>query len=438
MRLKLFVYVVFSVCSTGMLFAQRDSLFTLKECINIALEQNLDIQIAKTDVQVAEINNNFGNAGGLPVLAGTISTSEALSNIDQKLANGTEIIRNNVDNSSFNSTLSFTWRIFNGMRVRATKDRFEALEKIGEIQLSQQIDRIIFDVTNVYYNLVRLNKQIIATEAIINLSSERLKIAETRFNVGSGAKTDMLQASIDLNTQAVNLENIHKQVANNRTLINALLKRNIKEGFGTKDNEFSIPTIQFDEITSKVDQQNQQLLIAQQQKMNLLLERKIIQSQRIPSINLNSNTILNQNKSSAGFFLTNQTFGPNIGLGVGIPIFNGNITKTQLKVNTVQQKQQDLVIQQTKNILLRDLLIAHQEYENAVAVAKVEALNVKLATENNMISTERFRKLQSNSIELRQAQLSLIEAQDRFINAQYRAQIAAAAIYFLVGGISHQ
>lgn len=438
MRPKLIISVLMMVFTVKTAVAQKDSLFTLKQTIGLAIEQNLDIQIAKTDLQVAEINNNFGNAGGLPVLVANVSTTEAISNIDQKLANGTEIKRNNVDNSIFNSSISFSWRVFNGLRVRATKERFESIEKIGAIQLALQIDRIIFDVTNLYYNLVRLKKQIIATEAIIDLSKERLKIAETRFNVGSGAKTDMLQASIDLNAQEVNLQNIHRQVNNNRAMINALLKRNLNEPFIAKDDQFSIPSINFGDLSEKLDKQNQQLLIAQQEKMNLLLERKIIQSQRIPSLNLNSNTVLNKNRSSAGFFLTNQTFGPNIGLGLGIPIFNGNINKTQLKVNTVQQKQQDLVIDQVKNLLARDLLIAYQEYENAVSVAKVEESNVKLAEENNMISTERFRKLQSNSIELRQAQLSLIEAQDRFINAQYRAQVAAASLHFLSGEISKQ
>ena len=52
--------------------------------------------------------------------------------------------------------------------------------------------------------------------------------------------------------------------------------------------------------------------------------------------------------------------------------------------------------------------------------SEIERANVKLAEENNFISTERFRKLQSNSIELRQAQESLSDAQDRFINARFR------------------
>jgi outer membrane protein TolC len=256
--------------------------------------------------------------------------------------------------------------------------------------------------------------------------------------VGNGAKTDMLQAKIDLNAQEVNLQNIYKQVSNTKASMNTLLKKDAGASFHPKEEQFSIPSIEYNSLVSKIDQQNPQLLLAQQEKLNLMIEKKIISSQRMPSVNLNSNTVLNRSKSTAGFFLTNQTFGPNIGLGIGIPIFNGNINKTQLKVNSIQQKKQDLQTEQLRALLQRDLLIAFQEYQNAVSVSMVEESNVQLAKENNLISTERFKKLQSNSIELRQAQLSLIEAQDRYINAQYRAQIAATAIRYITGEISKQ
>jgi outer membrane protein TolC len=123
-------------------------------------------------------------------------------------------------------------------------------------------------------------------------------------------------------------------------------------------------------------------------------------------------------------------------LSVGVPIFNGNINKTQLKVNEIQVKQQSYQQESLKANLQRDLLIAYQDYINALENSKIEENNVKLAEENNMISTERFRKLQSNSIELRQAQLSLIEAQDKYIDAQYQAQIAVSTLLFLSGEIS--
>lgn len=434
MRIKA---VLFSLLMANAALSQ-DSSFSAKEVIDMALKQNLDIQIAATDLEVAKINNNWGNAGGLPTVNGNMSNNEAVSNINQKLSNGNSIERNNVSNSSINANLAISWRIYNGMRVRSTKERFDALEKMGTIAVAQQIDQVIFDVLNIYYNLIRLNKQVIATKAIIDLSRERLKIAETRFNVGNGAKTDMLQAKIDLNAQEVNLQNIDKQIANTTTAMNALLKKEPGAPFLAKDDQFNIPLVEYSTLTLKIDQQNPQLLLSQQEKLNLLIERKIINAQRMPSVSLNSNTVLNRSKSTAGFFLTNQTFGPAVGLGISIPIFNGNIIKTQLKVNTIQQKKQNLQIEQIRQLLQRDLLIAYQEYQNAVAVLKIEESNVKLAEENNFISTERFKKLQSNSIELRQAQLSLIEAQDRQINAQYRAQMAATSIEYITGEISRK
>lgn len=414
----------------------QDTTFTVKQALDLAIKQNLDIQIAQSDLEIATINNNWGNAGALPIITGNIGNSEARTNINQKLANGSSIERNNVANSNINANIGISWRIFNGFRIRATKSRFEELEKMGELSVSQQIDEIIFNVKNVYYNLVRLNKQINATKAIIELSKERLKIAETRFNVGNGAKTDMLQAGIDLNAQLVNLNRILNQVKNTTAGMNALLKRNANDVFHPLDIDFVIPKIDYSVMMQKMESQNNLIKIAALQKSNLLNDRKIINSQRLPNVTLNTNTVLNRSKSTAGFFLTNQTFGPNIGLAVGLPIFNGNSNKTQLKVNEVQIKQQDLQLEGLKTNLKRDLLIAYQNYLNALENLKIEEANIKLAEENNLISTERFKKLQSNSIELRQAQLSLIEAQDKYIDAQFQAQNAVTTLLFISGEIS--
>lgn len=432
MRFKLLLFFFLIV---GFAQAQQNR-FTLKEAIDMALKQNLDIQIANTDLEIAKNNNNWGNAGALPTITANVSNTEAVSNIDQKLANGSSIQRNNVSNSSINSNLSVSWRIYNGKRIKASKERFEVIEKMGSIALDQQIGQIIFDVTNIYHNLIRLNKQVIATKAIIALSEERYKIAETRFNVGSGNKTDMLQAEIDLNAQKVNLENINIQIENTIATMNTLLKRKADEDFTATDDQFNLPKIDFGNLVTLLEKQNYQLLIAQQERQNILNERKIINSQRLPILSLNSNTVLNKQRSTAGFFLTNQTFGPNIGLGLAVPIFNGNINRTQLKTNAIQEKRQNLQIEQLRLSLQRDLLVAYQEYENAIKIIDIEENNVKLAEENNFISTERFKKLVSNSIELRQAQLSLIEAEDRYINAQFRAQVAVTTLQFLTGEIN--
>ncbi|MFM8588198.1 MAG: TolC family protein [Bacteroidota bacterium] len=433
MHSRLFIISFFFI----QLIAAQDSVFTANEVIGIAVKENLDIQIAQSDVDIAKINNNWGNAGILPTIAAQATNTEAVSNLNQKLNNGNSIQRNNVANNNLNANLNLSWRIYNGMRIRSTKERFEIIERMGNIAFKQQVDQVIFDVLSVYFNLVRLNKQVNSTLAIIDFSKERVKIAETRFNVGSGTKTDMLQAKIDLNAQEVSLQNIFRQIAATKASLNNLLKRNPSQPIYAKEEQFRIPFINLEEVFKKIDEQNFQMLMAQQTKLNLANDRKIIYSQKLPTLTLNSAAFLNRTISTAGLFLTNQTYGPNVGLTVGVPIFQSNINKTQLRVNTVQQKQQNLEIEALRARIQRDLYTAYQEYQNAIEAAKVEEINVKLAEENNKISTERFRKLQSNSIELRQAQLSLNETQDRYINAQYRAHIAATSILFIIGEISN-
>jgi outer membrane protein TolC len=297
------------------------------------------------------------------------------------------------------------------------------------------MQRISFDVLLTYYNIVRLNQQVKATNAIIALAQEREKIARTRYEVGSAAKTDMLQASIDLNGQQNNLVEIRRQIANTKATLNTLLKRPADQPFAVADTVFTIPKMDYKQSLARLDTQNLDLMRAGRERALLVEERRIINSQRLPVVSLNSVTNFNRNQSSAGLFLVNQSYGPNIGLSVGIPIYNSNIFKTQLRVNDVQQRQQSLQQELLKTQLQRDLLIAYQEYETAKGVAETELRNVKAAEENNFISTERFKKLQGNTIELRQAQLSLIEAQDRYINAVFRAKVAALSIDLLLGEV---
>lgn len=424
-----------AVISPIILHAQDSSVLSGKEAVRIALENNLDIKIVREDLTIAEINNNWGNAGKWPIVVAQLGNTEAVNNLNQQLSNGSSIKRNGATNNITTASLQASWRIYNGQRVRATKQRFEELEKIGTINVEQQMQRITFDVLVTYYNIVRLNQQVKAFNAIIALAEERLKIAQTRFEVGSAAKTDMLQSSIDLNAQQTALVDIKRQIKNNKATLNTLLKRPADQPFEVADTAFTIPKMDYTSSLAKLDTQNLDLMRAERERALLVEDRRIINSNRLPTLSLNSTTNYNRNKASAGLFLVNQTYGPNIGLSLGIPIYNSNITKTQLRVNEVQQRQQVLQQELLKTQLQRDLLIAYQEYETALGVAETELRNVKAAEENNFIATERFKKLQGNTIELRQAQLSLIEAQDRYINAVFRAKIAATSIDLLLGEV---
>ena len=103
MQIRLFILgVLFSVSGNA-----QDSIFTAKDAVDIALKQNLDIQIAQSDVEITKINNTWANAGMLPTITAQATNTEAISNLNQKLNNGNSIQRSNVKNNSLNANI--TW-----------------------------------------------------------------------------------------------------------------------------------------------------------------------------------------------------------------------------------------------------------------------------------------------------------------------------------------
>lgn len=431
---RLFVIFLF----VPLLTKAQDSILTSAQAVRQALENNLVIKLTEAELEIASINNNWGNAGKWPSVNINIANTEALSNLNQVLSNGNVIKRNGVTNNLLNANLTATWRIYNGKRIEATKKRFDELEKIGEINVRQEMQRISYEVLLTYYNIVRLNQQVKAINGIIALSRERFTIAKTRFEVGSAAKTDMLQSEIDLNEQLVNLTSIEQQIKDAKATMNTLLKRVVDHPFVITDTSFRVPAFQYEQVVARLDFQNLDLLRAERERAILVEDRRVVESGRLPVVSLNSNTNYNRTKASGGFFLTNQTYGPNLGVSVGIPLFNSNLVKTQLRTNAVQQKQQGIQKELIQTQLRRDIYSAFLELTNAGKIAEVERNNVRIAAENNFIATERFKKLQGNSIELRQAQLSLIQAQDRYIDALYRQKLAATSIQLIMGEVGSE
>jgi outer membrane protein TolC len=144
-----------------------------------------------------------------------------------------------------------------------------------------------------------------------------------------------------------------------------------------------------------------------------------------------------RSSNGAGFTLFNQTYGPSGSIGVAIPLFNGVLIKKQVAVTDIQIKNQNITLTETKNNLQTALLNAYINYNNSLKIVALEKSNLELATQNIFIATERFKKLNITSVELRQIQISYNDAKNRLYNALYQAKTAEAQVALLTGEISN-
>lgn len=417
-------------------FAQAPVRLSVEEAIQIAVEKNFDVVIEKNAQQIGKINNNWGNAGAYPTIGINSTLSIASNNLEQKLSNGTTIQRNGAILRNINAGFAVSWRIFDGMKMFATKNRLEELERIGELTFRRQINATVFDVITAYYQIVQLNQQKKAFQETIKFFEERKQIAESRFTIGTAPKTDLLQAQVDLNQQKASLLSIENSVRVAKVNFNNLLSRTPETAFDVQEVIQPDTTISFTSLQQKSQTDNYDLLLAQSSLSVLVQQKKEIISQRLPSVTLNGNYNFAQSKNDAGFTLSNRNIGPSGNIGVAIPIFQGGNIKRQERVADINIKNQQIIIDQLKNQVNTSLVSAYYNFQNAVNLVELEKSTLLLIQENNVIATERFRKLAITSLELRQVQIDYINGQTRYINALYMAKLAEAEMKLLAGDLS--
>jgi len=121
---KLLLFLFSAAAING--YAQQK--ITLTDAINIALKNSYDIQLAQNNIEISNISNNYGYAGGLPIVSGTASDNETITSINQKFPDPSrDTKRDNVVSNNLAVGVTGSVLLYNGMRVQATKKDWKNL-----------------------------------------------------------------------------------------------------------------------------------------------------------------------------------------------------------------------------------------------------------------------------------------------------------------------
>lgn len=414
----------------------QDSTLTIQDAISMAIEHNFNVRIDRNQQEIAEINNSWAMAGALPQVSATASKSFGSNNLKQKLNNGTVTEKKGSTTEGLAAGIAVNWRVFDGFRMFATKQKLEELQRIGEYGFRKTLNETVYDVITQYYRIVTLNEQLDATHEQITLFEDRLNLSKIKYDIGTGARYEMLEAEVDLNEQKSNLIQIQNSINLAKSSLSALLGQRPDTTFHIADTILVMPLPPLAETLDKIELQNPDMQMANAGLNVLHQTKKEINAAILPSVTLNGFYNFNRSSNSAGFNLFNQTYGPSGNIGLSVPLFNGGTTRKQLQVADVNIRNQQISIEKMKNDLKEAVHNAYINYQSALKTIELETNNLKLASENILIATERYRMLNITSVELRQIQLSYNSTQFRLFNALYQAKTAEAMIALLTGDIS--
>jgi len=413
-------YLFFLLICTN---ALSQNMLRLPDAVNLALKNSLEVQLSKNFVETNTVLNNYGVAGGLPIVTTSIADNEQISSINQKFNTGANILRNAAAANNFSLGITGSILLYNGNRVVATKSRLATLVNQSEQLLNSQIQNIMAGVMVGYYDVVRQQSYLKTIEKSIDASNQQLEIIKTRQSVGLANNADLFQAQIDLNALLQARQSQQLTIDQAKTELLRQLSLNPDSVIIIQDTILVDKNILIADILNNLNK-NADIVAAQDKiKINELLVKETA-ALRYPSIRTSTGYNFTRNQAAAGQILLNQNYGPFLSLNVSIPIYNGSVNKRQQKVAEINVSNAEL----DKQVLIRDyhaqVVKVYQSYAITMQQLKTEQENYNLSNQLLELVLQRFKFRQATIVDVKNAQQSFEASGYRLVNLNFAAKSA--------------
>jgi outer membrane protein TolC len=408
------------------------NVLTLDQAKAITLNNNFGIKIAKNNVTLAQNQTDKSVNGYLPTVSANAGLNSNFGGSTQKFGNGGEASTANAFTWGGNAAVNANYTVYDKRRD-LTLDQLKESLNLSNLQLKQTIEQNLLQVYNGYYQVAQLAENVNALKEAISISRERLRRAQYQLDFGQGSGLNVLNAEVDIQRDSVNLLNANMSLENAKRNLNVSMGRNTTEDFEVEidtelDEKMNLESLlqqaKTDNLALQVNRQNLSV-----NEMNL----QIIDAEKRPTVTAGASYSFNYSDNPTGAFIDiSNSRGLAANVGINYTIFDGsrNIRKQNVVINLSNQK---LQIDQLQQQLERDIINAWSNYQNAIFVLQVEENAVETNRENFTQTEERIRNGQLTSIEFRQAQLNLLNAQTSLNNARFDAKLRETQLLQLVG-----
>jgi len=422
------------LCSSTILSAQ--GLLTVKDAVQIALENNFEIKLSQNDLRIDKENTTYGNAGMLPSVTGNFSQSNSVMNSSQVQSNGDTRSLSNAKNNSMSYGISIGWTIFDGFAMFSRYEQLKELQKQGEFELKRTILAKVSDVISTYYTIVEQQNLLNAIDSSINISMERLRTAENRFMIGKASRLEVLNVQVNLNEDESNRLRQVNIVKNLKINLNSLMARGLDMEFDVEREVEYDDSLIYDELLTKAKEYNPDLQIIAINKRMAELEVKRVKGNRYPVVRLNSGYNFSESESSLGFVSSSNSRGFNYGVTASINIFDGFNQRRNEKVAKIQLENSGLMIDQQNLLIKTAMSTAYQSYQTNLSLARLEENNAEIARQNLNITLEKYKIGTISAVEFRDAQENFINAVSRFNSSRLQAKLSELELKEMIGNIN--
>ena len=401
----------------------QNNLWTLEECVNHALENNITILQAKNSLLSSEQDIVSAKGNFLPAVNSNISGGASLGNI--------EVFPGEFRDREFYSTslgVGFSQSVFNGFRnINLLNQSKLSLER-NQYELEKLKDDISLNVANVYLNVLFNKENLDLANSQVEFSKFQVSQVQTLVEAGSEPMSTLIETQATYSRDIQNLT-----IAENSHVLSLLSLSQLLqipfENFDVEVVQIDVPSanLMYDDVAPIINyamENRNEIKVAERDIELSKLSTKISKSAYLPNISMGYgfNASANfSNLTSDDQFIDqlNDNKGHSVNMNISIPIFNRNQTKAQVKKSKIQEETTNLAFDQVKVNLESTIQRAFTDAKAALRAFEAAELSLGsqiLAFEN---SQQRFNLGALNSFDLEQSRIRLLNARSSQINAKY-------------------
>ena len=436
MKKLLFIFSILALSAAPLAHAQQ--IYTLKSCLEQGLQNNYSLRITHNEEQVSKNNATLGNAGYLPTVDLTAGYQNSVSTTKNTLREtGETVTDKNVMDQTLDVGVDLNWTIFDGFNISTTYKQLKLLEEQGKTNTRIALEDFIANLAAEYYNFVQQKIRMKNLLYAVRLSKERLRIVEARYHIGNFSRLDYQQAKVDFNADSAQYMKQQELLHTSRINLNELMaNEDVDQLILIRDTLIDVnSTLDFDELWNATLSVNASLLKAEQNTLLAQMDYKKVNSRNYPYLKLNAGYGYTFNKYDVNSYSRRGNLGFSGGLTIGFNIFDGNRRRERrdasLAVKNARLQRDELELQ-----LRADLSNLWQAYRNNLELLNLERQNLVAARDNHEIAMERYMLGDLSGIEMREAQKSLLDAEERILTAEYNTKLCEISLLQISGKVT--
>ncbi|WP_187696402.1 TolC family protein [Xanthovirga aplysinae] len=430
---KKYVLAVGLLVNTNVAIAQET--LTKEQAVSIALENNYEIKVASNNVKIAENNAGILNSGMLPQVSANAGANLSNNDTEVTTMEGQKRSLDGLTSQSYNASIGVNYTLFDGMGRAYNYRKLQESQRLSELDARQIIENTLLSLFTSYYEVARLMENENRQKQTLETSNQRLLRAKYNYEYGQGSKLDLLNAEVDVNRDSIDLMEIRRQLINTKRDLNVILGRDVNVTFEVDTTVRYTSGLSQENLLANAKEKNVELLKARKNRQLNEYDVKISQTGWVPKVSLNGSYGWSQSENANVQFPRQSTVGLSANLNMAWNIFDGGKTRTNVQNAKIAVHNREIQQKQFEQIIERNVNNAWSSYQNALFILRAEEKNVQTNELNFERSLEQYKLGQINSIQFRDAQLNLLNAQNSFNQAKYEAKKTELQLLQLSGNL---